>query len=110
MAACLLLGLFLGTGILYWQPGPQVVTAQVELDQKLKTLLLQSEPGRWENKERVNRLVNQLQERGVQVVSLDGVVLEEKYFASKDLFGPKEYLHVEIRNGVARIKVIQGQE
>jgi len=111
LAASVMLVFLLSTGVYYWKVvTPQIVTARVELDQDLQSLLLQASKGTWTDKDRKKRLVRILKEKGLQVASVEKVVLTERYFASKDLFGPKEYLLVTIEDGVARIKVVEEEE
>ena len=48
---------------------------------------------KWENKERVNRLLAALQQRGLAVKELNLVMLSKPYYQKKSLFGPAEILH-----------------
>ena len=91
--------------IKYWIQRPAVVLASLELDQGLKDILLEDDSLKWENKERVNRLLTALQQRGLAVKYLSLVLLSKPYYQKKSLFGPKEILHIRIDNQVAYLEV-----
>jgi hypothetical protein len=79
--------------------------ASLDLDQALKDILLEDDALKWEKKERVNRLLTALQQRGLEVKDLNLVLLSKPYYQKKSLFGPKEVLHIRIDNKVAYLEV-----
>ena len=91
--------------IKHWTQRPPVILASLDLDQTLIDILLEDDTLRWEKKERVNRLLIALQQRGLEVKDLDLVLLSNPYYQKKSLFGPKEVLHIRIDNGVAYLEV-----
>jgi len=91
--------------IKHWTQRPPVILASLDLDQALKDILLEDDALRWEKKERVNRLLTALQQRGLAVKDLNLVLLSKPYYQKKSLFGPKEVLHIRIDNKVAYLEV-----
>jgi len=79
--------------------------ASLDLDQGLKDILLENNDPKWENKERINRLLTALQQRGLAVKDLNLVLLSKPYYQKKSLFGPKEVLHIRVENKVAYLEV-----
>jgi len=79
--------------------------ASLDLDQGLKDILMEDDALKWEKKERVNRLLAALQQRGLEVEDLNLVLLSKPYYQKKSLFGPKEILHIRIDNKVAYLEV-----
>jgi hypothetical protein len=77
------------------------------MDADLKGILLESEATHWKEGDRINRLAELLRERGVAVKELKAVELSAPYVATKDLFGPKEILHIRIEKGVAYLEVVK---
>ncbi len=107
LAASILLVLLIGgpLAVKHWtQPRP-VILAALNLDQALKDILLEDDALKWEKKERVNRLLTALQQRGLQVKDLNLVLLSKPYYQKKSLFGPEEVLHIRIENKVAYLEV-----
>jgi len=88
-----------------WTQGPPVILASLDLDQGLKDILLENDDPKWENKERINRLLTALQQRGLAVKDLNLVLLSKPYYQKKSLFGPKEVLHIRVENKVAYLEV-----
>jgi len=91
--------------IKHWTQRPAVIMASLDLDQALKDILLEDDALKWEKKERVNRLLTALQQRGLEVKDLNLVLLSTPYYQKKSLFGPKEVLHIRIENKVAYLEV-----
>jgi hypothetical protein len=91
--------------IKHWTQRPPVIMASLDLDPALKDILLENDALRWEKKERVNRLLTALQQRGLEVKDLNLVLLSTPYYQKKSLFGPKEVLHIRIENKVAYLEV-----
>jgi hypothetical protein len=107
LAASILLVLLIGgpLAIKDWIQRPSVILAALDLDQALKDILLEDDALKWEKKERVNRLLAALQQRGLAVNALNLVLLAKPYYQKKSLFGPKEVLHIRIENKVAYLEV-----
>jgi hypothetical protein len=107
LAVSFLLVLLIGGpfAIKHWTQGPTVITASLDLDQGLKDILLEDDTLKWEKKERLNRLLAALQQRGLAVKELNLVLLSKPYYQKKSLFGPKEVLHIRIENKVAYLEV-----
>ncbi len=107
LAVSILLVLLIGgpLAIKHWTQGPAVITASLDLDQELKDILLEDDTLKWEKKERLNRLLAALQQRGLAVKELNLALLSEPYYQKKSLFGPKEVLHIRIENKVAYLEV-----
>ena len=91
--------------IKHWTQHPPVILASLDLDQTLKDILLEDDALKWEKKERVNRLLTALQQRGLALKDLNLVLLSKPYYQKKSLFGPKEVLHIRIDNKVAYLEV-----
>jgi hypothetical protein len=91
--------------IKHWTQGPTVMTASLDLDQGLKDILLENDTLKWEKKERLNRLLAALQQRGLAVKELNLALLSKPYYQKKSLFGPKEVLHIRIDDKVAYLEV-----
>ncbi len=91
--------------IKHWTQRPPIILASLDLDQALKDILLEDDALKWEKKERVNRLLTALQQRGLEVKDLNLVLLSKPYYQRKSLFGPKEVLHIRIDNKVAYLEV-----
>jgi hypothetical protein len=107
LAVFILLILLIGgpLAIKHWIQGPPVIVASLDLDQTLKDILLEDDTLKWEKKERLNRLLAVLQQRGLAVKDLNLVLLSKPYYQKKSLFGPKEVLHIRIENKVAYLEV-----
>ena len=107
LAVSILLVLLIGgpLAIKHWTQRPPVILASLDLDQELKDILLEDDALKWEKKERVNRLLTALQQRGLEVKDLNLVLLSKPYYQKKSLFGPKEVLHIRIDNKVAYLEV-----
>jgi hypothetical protein len=107
LAVSILLVLLIGgpLAIKHWIQGPPVIVASLDLDQTLKDILLEDDTLKWEKKERLNRLLAALQQRGLAVKDLNLVLLSKPYYQKKSLFGPKEVLHIRIENKVAYLEV-----
>ena len=107
LAVSILLVLLIGgpLAIKHWIQGPPVIEASLDLDQTLKDILLEDDTLKWEKKERLNRLLAALQQRGLAVKDLNLVLLSKPYYQKKSLFGPKEVLHIRIENKVAYLEV-----
>ncbi len=107
LAASIILVLIVGgpLAIKHWTQRPPVILATLNLDQALKDILLEDDALKWEKKERINRLLTALQQRGVQVKDLNLVLLSKPYYQKKSLFGPAEVLHIRIENKVAYLEV-----
>ena len=91
--------------IKHWSPDARIISASLDLDQALKDILLESDALKWEKKERLNRLLTALQQRGLEVKDLNLVLLAKPYYQKKSLFGPKEVLHIRIEDKVAYLEV-----
>ena len=91
--------------IKHWFQRPPVILASLDLDQGLKDILLEDDVLKWEQIERVNRLLAALQQRGLEVQDLNLVLLSKPYYQKKSLFGPKEVLLIRIENKVAYLEV-----
>ncbi|MGD2015997.1 MAG: hypothetical protein PVG84_19765, partial [Desulfobacterales bacterium] len=106
-AVSFLLVLLIGgpLAIKHWTQGPTVMTASLDLDQGLKDILLENDTLKWEKKERLNRLLAALQQRGLAVKELNLALLSKPYYQKKSLLGPKEVLHIRIENKVAYLEV-----
>ena len=109
LAVSILLVLLIGgpPAFKHWTQGPPVILASLDLDQGLKDILHEDDTLKWENKERVNRLLTALRQRGLAVKELDRVLLSKPYYQKKSLFGPKEVLHIRIENKVAYLEVTE---
>ena len=96
LAVSILLVLLIGgpLAIKHWTQRPPVIMASLDLDQGLKDILLEDDALKWEKKERLNRLLTALQQRGLEVKELNLVLLSKPYYQKKSLFGPKEVLHL----------------
>ena len=107
LAASILLAMLIGgpLAIKHWTQRPQVILASLDLDQALKDILLEDDALKWEKKERVNRLLTALQQRGLAVKDLNLVLLSKPYYQKKSLFGPKEVLKIRIVGKVAYLEV-----
>jgi hypothetical protein len=107
LAASILLVLLIGgpLAIKDWIQRPPVILAALDLDQGLKDILLEDDALKWEKKERVNRLLAALQQRGLAVKALNLVLLAKPYYQKKSLFGPEEILHIRIDDEVAYLEV-----
>ena len=107
LAASIVLALLIGGpfAIKHWTQRPPVILASLDLDQGLKDILLEDDALKWEKKERVNRLMTALQQRGLAVKDLRLVLLSKPYYQKKSLFGPKEVLQIRIDNKVAYLEV-----
>jgi hypothetical protein len=107
LAASILLVLLIGgpLAIKHWTQRPPVILASLDLDQGLKDILLEDDALKWEKKERVNRLLTALQQRGLEVKDLNLVLLSKPYYQKKSLFGPEEVLHIRIDDKVAYLEV-----
>jgi hypothetical protein len=107
LAVSILLALLIGgpLAIKHWIQRSPVIVASLDLDQGLKDILLEDDALKWEKKERLNRLLTALQQRGFEVQELNLVLLSKPYYQKKSLFGPKEVLHIRIENEVAYLEV-----
>ena len=107
LAVSFLLVLLIGgpLAIKQWNQRSPVITASLDLDQVLKDILLEDGTLKWEKKERLNRLLAALQQRGLAVKELNLALLSKPYYQKKSLFGPKEVLHIRIENKVAYLEV-----
>jgi hypothetical protein len=107
LAVSILLVLLIGgpLAIKHWIQRPPVIMASLDLDQGLKDILLEDDTLKWEKKERLNRLLAALKQRGIVVKDLDMALLSKPYYQTKSLFGPKEILHIRIENKVAYLEV-----
>ena len=107
LAVSILLVLLIGGpfAIKHWIQRPPVILASLDLDQGLRDILQEDDTLKWEKKERVNRLLAALQQRGLEVNDLNLVLLSKPYYQKKSLFGPKEVLHIRIDNKVAYLEV-----
>jgi hypothetical protein len=107
LAVSIVLALLIGGpfAIKHWTQRPPVIMASLDLDQALKNILLEDDALKWEKKERVNRLLTALQQRGLAVKDLNLVLLSKPYYQKKSLFGPKEVLQIRIENKVAYLEV-----
>ena len=107
LAASIVLVILIGgpLAIKHWTHRPRVILASLDLDLGLKDILLEDDALRWEKKERINRLLNALQQRGLEVKDLNLVLLSKPYYQKKSLFGPREVLHIRIDKNVAYLEV-----
>jgi hypothetical protein len=107
LAASIVLVILIGgpLAIKHWTQRSPVILASLDLDQALKDILLEDDALKWEKKERVNRLVAALQQRGLEIKDLNLVLLSKPYYQKKSLFGPKEVLQIRIENKVAYLEV-----
>ena len=107
LAVSIVLALLIGGpfAIKHWTQRSPVIFASLDLDQGLKDILLEDDALKWEKKERINRLLTALQQRGLEVKDLNLVLLSNPYYQKKSLFGPKEILHIRIENKVAYLVV-----
>ncbi len=108
LAASIFLAVCIGGGLFFYNQHvapPGIIMASLSLDPDLKSILLENETTRWEKADRIVRLAEMLRKKGVKVKKLIAVVQSAPYFARKDLFGPKEVLHVRIENGVAHLRI-----
>ena len=111
LAVSFLLVLLIGgpLAIKHWTQGPTVITASLDLDQGLKDILLEDDTLKWEKKERLNRLLAALQQRGLAVKELNLALLSKPYYQKKSLFGPKEVLRgIDLTVGTGESMVIIG--
>jgi hypothetical protein len=107
LAVSFLLVLLIGgpLAIKHWTQRSPVIMASLDLDQGLKDILLEDDALKWEKKERLNRLMAALQQKGLEVKDIKLVLLSKPYYQKKSLFGPKEVLHIRIDNNVAYLEV-----
>ena len=107
LAVSILLVLLIGgpLAIKQWTQRSPVIMASLDLDQGLKDILLEDDTLKWGKKERLNRLLAALQQRGLAVRELNLVLLSKPYYQKKSPFGPKEVLHIRIDNKVAYLEV-----
>ena len=89
----------------YWSRDPQAISATVDLDQKLKDILLEDDGLQFGKGARLSRLVAALRQKGLPVKNLNIAVLSKPYYQKKSLFGPREVLHIRIENEVAYLEV-----
>lgn len=107
LAASIILVFLIGGSLVlhYRDQRPPFIVATLNLDQELKDILLENQVLRWEKGERINRLVATLQQKGLQVKTLNLVLLTKPYYQKKSLFGPKEVLHIRVEKKVAYLEV-----
>ena len=60
---------------------------------------------RIEKSARLDRLLAAFQQKGLQIKNLNLAVLSKPYYQKKNLFGPKEVLHIRIDNQTAYLEV-----
>ena len=89
----------------YWNPVPTIISATLDLDQKLTDILLEDDALQFGKGARLNRLLALLQQAGLPVKDLNLVVLVKPYYQKKSLFGPREVLQIRIENEVAYLEV-----
>ena len=89
----------------YWNPAPGVLSATLDLDQKLMDILLEDDALRFGKGARLNRLLAVMQQAELPVKDLNLAVLAKPYYQKKSLFGPKEVLHIRVENKVAYLEV-----
>jgi hypothetical protein len=106
MAASFILVLLIGGIFIFTsrQP-PHFQMASLTMDQGLMDILVEDDTMIWEKGERVDRLAALLRSKGLEVHSLDRVVLSAPYFASKSFVGPREIITIRIENHVAYLEV-----
>ena len=109
LAASIILVFTIGGQLVFknWLQQSRIISTTLNLDQQLKDILLEDDALRWENAERIKRLVAVLQQRGVKVKQLNQVVLSAPYYQKKSLFGPTEVLHIRIEGEVAYLEVAE---
>jgi len=107
LAAALVLIIIIGGGLVFEYGNQQhrIVSATLDLDQRLKDILLENDALRWEKGARLDRLAAVLHKKGLPFKDLKTVILATPYYQKKSLFGPKEVLHIRIENGVAYLDV-----
>ena len=107
LAASIFLLFIVGGQLVFkqWSQDSGVILATFDLDQELKDILLENDVLRFGKGARLNRLVDALRQKGLQVENLDFVELSQPYYQKKSLFGPREVLHVRIENNVAYLEV-----
>ncbi|MBW1712018.1 MAG: hypothetical protein JRJ59_02565 [Deltaproteobacteria bacterium] len=112
VAASVVAVMLVGGGLFYDRQGqaPAVVTASLNLDENLKSVLLENESTTWQKEERIERLVKLLQDRGVKTGQVEKVVLVAAYMPAKSLLAPEEILKVRIKDGVAYLEVVEKEE
>jgi hypothetical protein len=89
----------------YWSRVPRAISATVDLDQKLKDILLEDDGLQFGKGARLSRLVAALRQKGLPVKNLNLAVLSKPYYQKKSLFGPREVLHIRIENEVAYLEI-----
>lgn len=89
----------------HWTRDSGIVSATLELDQQLIDILLEDSALQIGQSPRLNRLLDALRQRGVPVDTIQLAALSKPYYQKKDIFGPKEYLHIHIENNVAYLEV-----
>jgi hypothetical protein len=89
----------------YWNPVPTIISATLDLDQKLTDILLEDDALQFGKGARLNRLLAVLQQAGLSVKDLNLVVLVKPYYQKKSMFGPREVLQIRIENEVAYLEV-----
>jgi hypothetical protein len=107
LAASILLVIIIGGRLVFEHRNqhPEIITATLDMDQELKDILLQGDTLRWEKGPRLSRLAAALHEKGLQFKDLKAAILAQPYYQKKSLFGPGEFLHIRIENGVAYLEV-----
>lgn len=107
LAASLLMILVIGGQLVYKYRAQHayVITAALDLDQGIKDILLEDHNLEWRNRQRVERLVSAIKQRGFQIKPFDRVVLAAPYYQTKSMFGPKEILEIRIEDKVAYLEV-----
>jgi hypothetical protein len=89
----------------HWSRDRGIVSATLNLDQHLIDLLMEDSSLQIDPGPRLKRLIEALRQRGVAAETIRLAVLSKPYYQKKDLFGPKEYLHIRIENHIAYLQV-----
>lgn len=107
LAASIILVLIISGMFVYrhWTRDAGIVSATLELDQQLIDILMEDSALQIAQSPRLDRLLGILQQRGIPVEKILLAVLSKPYYQKKDLFGPKEYLHIRIEDHVVYLEV-----
>lgn len=111
LAASIILVFIISGQLVYrhWTRDTGIASATLELDQQIIDILMEDSALQIGQSPRLRRLLDAFRRRGVPVEAIQLAVLSKPYYQKKDLFGPKEYLHIRIEDNVAYLEVTEHQ-
>ena len=108
LAASILLVVMVGGNFFYQQLGKSdIIDLSLALDSDFQTLLLENQLTQWQSPERIQKFKELLHSRGVEVKSLNSVVMASAYTQSKSFFKKEENMIIRIEKGVAYIEIVE---